>query len=344
MRTAAFDDALADAGADAFVFAGPPDDPLVRYLSGASLPVRAAVVYAGRVAVVPERPLPDRVSVSEDVTVLDPAPTPAERLPDLVGDAVLAPRTLPHDAALYLEGAGVDVTSTTAHLAARARKTDAELEAVRAAQHAAERGLAAAAALLASADDAVGNPLRDEHGDVTAERVRRTANAAMVAAGATPETAVGADGPLDAADPVPIRVTPRVRGYHGWLTRTFVADSDGGWERRATLASEYAVDAAIDVVDVGETTAAEAAAEATAELGSYGFPPSAGTGRVHGVALERRERPVGDDDLDPGAVLAVRAELDDETAVWVADLAVVTRDGVERVGDFPRSVVPRTEY
>ncbi|MXR22033.1 hypothetical protein [Halobacterium bonnevillei] len=41
MRTAALDGALADAGADAFVFVGPPDDPLVRYLSGASLPVRA---------------------------------------------------------------------------------------------------------------------------------------------------------------------------------------------------------------------------------------------------------------------------------------------------------------
>lgn len=344
MRTAALDGALADAGADAFVFVGPSDDPLVRYLSGASIPVRAAVVYAGRVAVVLERPLPDRASVREDATVLDPASTPAERLPDLVGDAVLAPRTLPHDAALYLEGADVDVSSTTAHLDARARKTDAELAAVRDAQYAAERGMAAAAALLADADDEVGTSLSDEHGDVTAERVRRTANAAMADAGAAPETVVAAEGPLETTDPVPIRVTPRVRGYHGWLTRTFVADSDGGWERRATLASEYAVDAAIDLVDVGETTAAEAADEATAELGSYGFPPSAGTGRVHGIGLERRERPVGDDELHPGAVLAMRAELDDEAPVWLGDLAVVTKDGVERVGDFPRSVVPESDY
>jgi len=344
MRTAALDGALADAGADAFVFVGPPDDPLVRYLSGASLPVRAAVVYAGRVAVVPERPLRDRVSVREDATVLDSAPTPAERLPDLVGDAVLAPRTLPHDAALYLEAEDVDVSSTTAHLAARARKTGAELEAVRDAQRAAERGMAAVAALIANADDEAGPFLSDEHGDVTAERVRRTANAAMADAGATPETVVAAEGPLAATEPVPIRLTPRVRGYHGWLARTFVADSDGGWERRATLASEYAVDAAIDIVDVGETTAAEAADEAAAELGSYGFPPSAGTGRVRGVGLERRERPVGDEPLDPGAVLAVLAELDDEAPVWVADLAVVTRDGVERVGDFPRSVVPEPDY
>ncbi|MXR22034.1 hypothetical protein GRX66_16050, partial [Halobacterium sp. PCN9] len=111
--------------------------------------------------------------------MLDSAPTPAERLPDLVGDAVLAPRTLPHDAALYLEAEDVDVSSTTAHLAARARKTAPELEAVRDAQRAAERGMAAVAALLANADDEAGPFLSDEHGDVTAERVRRTANAAM---------------------------------------------------------------------------------------------------------------------------------------------------------------------
>ncbi|MFB6270047.1 MAG: M24 family metallopeptidase [Halobacterium sp.] len=341
MRAAVFDGALADAGADAFVFVGPAGDPLVRYVSGASLPCRAAVVYGGRVAVVPERPLPERVAVRDDVTVLDPEATPAQRLPGLVADSVLTPRDVPHDAALYLENDGVEVSSTDAHLRARSRKTDSERAAVRDAQAVAERGMAAAAALLASAD---GDTLADEDGEVTAERVRRTANAAMAEAGATPETVVGADGALAASEPVPVRVTPRVDGYQGFLARTFVADSDGGWERRATLASEYAVDAAIDVVDVGETTATAAAEEATAELGSYGFPPTAGRGRVHGVGLEARERPAGDDVIETGSVLAVRAELDDDHPVWVADLAVATADGVERVGDFPRSVVPRTDY
>jgi len=341
MRAAPLDGALADAGADAFVFVGPAGDPLVRYLSGASLPCRAAVVYAGRVAVVPEHPLPDRVAVREDATVLDPEPTPAERLPSLVAEDVLAPRTLPHDAALYLEGAGVDVASTDAHLRARERKTDAELAALRDAQAAAEDGLAAAAALLAAAD---GDPLADDAGDVTAERVRRAANAAMARAGADPETVVAASGPIAASDAVPIRVTPRVDGAHGWLARTFVADSDGGWERRATLAGEYAVDAGIDIVEVGETTAAAAAEEVTAELGSYGFPPTAGTGTVHGVGLERRERPAGGDAVEAGAALAVRAELDADQTVWVADLAVATDEGVERVGSFPRSVVPKPDY
>jgi Xaa-Pro aminopeptidase len=341
MRSAALDRALADAGADAFVHAGPAGDPLVRYLSGAALPCRAAVVYAGRVAVLPERDPPDRVAVRDDATVLDAAPTPAQRLPDLVGGDVLASRTLPHDAALYLENSGVEVSSTDAHLRARELKTDAELDTIEDAQAAAEAGMAAAAALLA---DAAGDPLADDDGEETAERVRRAANAATAEAGATPETVVAGDGPIAAGDPVPVRVAPRVDGYRGWLARTFVADSDGGWERRATLACQYAVDAGIDVVDVGETTVSEVAGEVTAELGSYGFPPTAGTGRVHGVGLEARERPVGDDTVEPGAVLAVRAELDDDAAVWVADLAVVSGGSVERVGEFPRSVVPRPDY
>ncbi|MCG1001977.1 MULTISPECIES: M24 family metallopeptidase [Halobacterium] len=341
MRPAVLDSALADASADAFVVVGPADDPLVRAFSGAALPCRAAVVYAGRVAVVPERPLPDYVTVRADVSVLDPVATPAERLPDLVADSVLAPRSLPHDAALYLENAGVDVASTDAHLRARERKTDGELAALRDAQAAAEAGVAAAAKLLSEAAD---DPLADDAGDVTAERVRRSANAAMARAGADPETVVAAEGSIGASDPVPIRVTPRVDDYHGCLARTFVADSDGGWERRATLAGEYAVDAGIDIVDIGETTVAAAAEEVTAELGSYGFPPTAGTGTVHGVGLERRERPESEDAIEAGAVLAVRAELDAEKTVWVADLAVATEDGVERVGAFPRSVVPKPDY
>jgi Xaa-Pro aminopeptidase len=341
MRTAAFDAALADAGADAFVFAGPPGDPLVHYLSGAALPCRAAVVYAGSVAVVPERPLPDRVSVREDVTVLGAESTPAERLPGLVGDSVLAPRTLPHDAALYLADAGVDVSSTDAHEQARARKTDAEVDAVREAQAAAEAGMAAPAALLARADD---DALAVVLGEVTAERLRRTANAAMAREGATPETVVGADGALAAAEPVPIRVAPRLGGYHGLLARTFAADSDGGWERRATLACEYAVDAGMDVVDPGETTVAATEQEVLAELGSYGFPPTAGDATVHGVGLDAREAPDGDATVEPGAVLAFAPELDDKGTVWAADVGVVRDDGVERVGGFPHSVVPRADY
>jgi Xaa-Pro aminopeptidase len=344
MRRSVLDRALADAGADAFVHVGPADDPTIHSFSGASLPSRAAVVYDGDTRVLPARPLPDRLDLRDDVTVLDPADTPARRLPELLaGDSVLGPRTIPHDAALYLDDAGISLSSTDAHLRAREWKTEAECDAIRVAQDAAEAGLAAAAALLANAS---GKPLEDQNGPITAERVRRTANAAIAEAGGEPggNTAIGASGELSPTETVPIRLAPRFDGYHGLLARTFVSASEGGWERRATLACEYAVDAAMDIVDVGETTAAAAASEATAELGSYGFPPTAGSATVHGVGIEPRELPAGDDPIEADAVLGVSTALDADDSVWVADLGVVTESSVERVGSFPRSVVPKPEY
>lgn len=348
MRRGVVDSALADASADAFVHVGPPGDPTVQYFCGTALPCRAAVVYGGRVAVVPERSLPDHVtsSLGEDATVLDPHPTPAECLPGLASGAVLAPRSLPHDAALYLENDGIDVSSTDAHERARAVKTDSEQAAIEDAQAAAGAGISAVAELLATAEQADDrdSTLTADGVPVTAERVRRTANEAMARAGATPETVVEASGALDAAKPISVRATPTVDGYRGLLARTFVADSDGGWERRATLACEYAIDAALDIVEPGETTVAEAEAEATAELGSYGFPPEAGSADVHGLGLERREAPTGDATVEKGMVLAVTTRLDDEGEVLLADVGVAGEDRVERVGVVPRSVVPKTDY
>jgi len=363
MRSAVFDSALADAGADAFVHAGPPGDPTVSYLAGARLPCRAAVVYGGRVAVVPGRPLPDHAAVRADVSVLDPEATPAERLPGLVGDAVLAPRTIPHDAALYLESDGVDVSSTAAHEDARGRKTDGELGALRDAVGAAEVGLEAAAGLLAEADTA-GETLTGEDGDdVTAARVRRIADAAVASEGATPETTVQPSGRVEPGTPLHVEVAASVDGYRAPVFRTFVPDTDGGWDRRATLGCEYGVEAAWEIVEPGETSATRAGSEATAELASLGFPPETTEVDVHGVGLERRESPTGGDALVEGAVVSVSAaaepdeangggqeeSVDGEAAaglgrVGVSDVAVVTEDGAERVGSFPRSVVPKADY
>jgi Xaa-Pro aminopeptidase len=345
MRSAVFDSALADAGADAFVHAGPPGDPVVSYLTGAQLPCRAAVVYGGRVAVVPGRPLPEHVSVREDVTILEPRAVPAKRLPDLVADAVLAPRTIPHDAALYLEGDGVEVSSTTAHERARSRKTNGETEALREAVAAAEAGLEAVAGVLAEAEpETDSNRLADDHGTVAAERVRRTANAAVAGEGASGETAMQPAGPVEPGTPLRIEVAATVDGHRAPVFRTFVPDTDGGWDRRATLGCEYGVEAAWEVVDPGETTAERAGEEATAELASLGFPPETTEVDVHGVGLDRREAPTGEDALVEGAVVSVSASVTDGETVGVSDVAVVTADGAERVGSLPRSVVPKADY
>ncbi|WP_232687252.1 M24 family metallopeptidase [Halobacterium zhouii] len=366
MRLAALDAALAEADAAAFVHAGSAGDSTIRFLSGVALPCETVVVYdEDSVMLVPACSLPEHVEPKDGVTVLDPAPSPAERAAELAdgldGRRVLTPRDIPHDAALYLEQAGLTVASTDAHLRARERKTDAELDAVADAQAAAEAGMAAAASLLADASES-GDGLTDESGAVTAARVRRAANVAVAEAGANPAgntvvlgggTAVESeDSALSATDPVAVRVAPRVRGYHGLLARTFVADSDGGWERRATLACERAIEMGLDFVDPGETTADAAAGEVAAELGSYGFPPTDASGDVYGVGLDRRERPVGEHALEPGAVVALEPRLDGDAddsgagdrreTVWLADLAVVAADGAERLGSFPRSVVPQS--
>lgn len=356
MRPGALDSALADAGADAFVHAGPPGDPVVSYLAGAPLPCRAAVVYGGRVAVVPARPVPDHVDVRADVTVLDPRAAPAKRLPSLVADAVLAPRAIPHDAALYLEGDGVEVSSTTAHEEARSRKTDRETDALRAAVAAAEAGLEAAAGLLAAADTTGDAPTESDE-PVTAERVRRAANAAVASAGAAAETTVQPAGPVEPGVPLHVEVAATVDGYRAPVFRTFVPDTDGGWDRRATLGCEYGVEAAWEIVEPGETTATRAGSEATAELASLGFPPETTEVDVHGVGLERREAPTGGDALVEGAIVSVSAVAEPDEAnggseeaaadlgpVGVSDVAVVTDEGAERVGSFPRSVVPKPDY
>ncbi|MDL0119269.1 M24 family metallopeptidase [Halobacterium salinarum] len=335
MRAPPFATALADADADAFVHVGPPDDPVVSYLAGTQLPCRAAVVYGGRVAVVPERSLPAASGVPAEVTVLDPHSVPARRLPGLASDAVLAPRMLPHDAALSLEEAGIDVSSTVVHKHARRSKTPAEQKTLREAVAAAEAGLGAAGGLLADgvADD-LGTP----------EAVRRAANAGIADDGAVPATTVR---PASAEPDTPLRVTATavVDGYHAPVRRTFVAGADGGWDRRATLGCEYGVDAAIDVIEAGETTAERAGEEATAELASLGFPPEDTTVDVHGVGLERREAPTGEATLAEGAVVSVSAAVtDDGRTVGVSDVAVIGADGAERVGSFPRSVVPKADY
>jgi len=40
----------------------------------------------------------------------------------------------------------------------------------------------------------------------------------------------------------------------------------------------------------------------------------------------------------------VSASVSDGETVGVSDVAVVTADGAERVGSFPRSVVPKADY
>jgi Xaa-Pro aminopeptidase len=294
---------------------------------------------------------------------------------------VLVPRHLPHDAAVYLERAGYDIASTRAIAEARAKKTDAELACLRFAQRAAARGMTRAEAILEAATrggggdgDGTGDEggtgdetaLRWEGAPLTTERLRREVNAELARAGATDagNTVIGAgptcadlhfagDAPIRAGETVLLDISPRgPHGYYGDLSRTFVVDGDGGWERRAHVAVEAARRAALKTLEPG-VPAGRVHEETAAEIAAYGFEIGRtdrgfthGTG--HGVGLSLHEAPSlrSDAPLEPGTVVTIEPGVYDPEigGVRIEDLVVVTADGYELLAEYPRSLAPGAEY
>jgi len=296
---------------------------------------------------------------------------------DLLGDAdgdrsLLVPASIPHDAAVYLERAGNDLASTDAVATARSLKTDAEVDRLRRVQRAAVAGVARAETVLAerAVDDADAAdrkrsnrrpPLRWDGSALTAERLRRAVNVALAAEGVgdAGDTAIAVGGSANGhpaasteirpGETVVVSVSPRgPDGYRGDVTRAFVVDGDGGWERRASVAVEAAREAALAEIEPG-VSVATVDGEATAELAAYGFDPTPGPDEpgathetVHGVGLRRREAPSGGTNLRPGHVIAVEPGVRDPTAgrVRLGDLVVVTDDGYESLAAHPLGITP----
>ena len=376
---AVLNDAIDAAGAAGFVAVGGRSDPDLRYLTRFEGPDAgyAFVHVPGRSVLCAPAGYVERAAAQFDGTVEtdsvgDP---PGERaaavLDDQTGDAglsnaVLVPRTIPHDAAVYLERAGYEPQSTAAVAEARVSKTDREVDAIRAVQGVATAGVREAERLLAAAD--VGDTgLRLEGRPLTADRLRRAANAELVRNGVTdagntvvrvgPRGTAGGgraapartDLQVRTGEPVTVAVAPRgPHGYHGSVARTFVVDSDGGWARRAYVAVESALDAALAEIEAG-TAASAVGREAGAELTAFGFDPAAAgdgpTAPGHGVGLARRERPRLDAgvELAPGNVVAVTPQVADPErgTVRLSALVVVTPEGYDRLGDDGQSFAPQ---
>lgn len=371
------DAAIDDAGAAGFVAVGGRFDPDLRYLTRFEGPERgyAFVRVPGRsVLCAPDGYVRAAEAGVDGVVAADRVGDPAgeravavldrERGGAAAGDVVLVPPAIPHDAAVYLERAGYELRSTTAVADARLDKSDAEVDAVDAVQRAATAGVREAERLLAAAE-IDGDGLRLAGRPLTAERLRRATNAELASHGvadagntvvaAGPEAGDGGqNGPdrrIRAGDPVVVAVAPRgPYGYHGAVARTVVVDSDGGWERRAYVAAESALDAALAEIEAGASASA-VGREAHAELAAFGFDPGrSGTqdgpaGPGHGVGLSRRERPFLDTDaeLSAGSVVAVEPRVTDPDrgTVRLSALVVVTADGHERLGDGDPSFTPR---
>lgn len=206
--------------------------------------------------------------------------------------------------------------------------------------------------------------LRWEGAPLTTERLRRAVNATLADRGVRDagDTAIGAgpsaadlhyvgDDPIRPGETVLIDISPRgPDGYRGDLTRTFVVDGDGGWERRAYLAVESAREAALAEIEPGVPTKT-VHGEAAAELAAYGFDPNAGEGEAgfthgagHGVGVSLHESPSlsGAGELRPGHVVTVEPGVYDPDVggVRLGDLVVVTEDGYEVLAEYPFGIVP----
>lgn len=254
----------------------------------------------------------------------------------------------------------------------RRAKAPAELEGIRAAQRAAEAGMAAAEGLLARADARDGWLTLDGE-PLTAEAVRAALRDACAAAGAPapPDVIVASvhqgsghdpgTGPLPAGLPIQVDAWPRHEATACWadMTRTFVV----GEVPAAVRAQERLVRDALEEVRerarpgvTGRDLHArvcdrfEAAGHRTQRTGP-GDDPAAGFqfSLGHGVGLEVHEAPslgmLGAEPLVAGDVLAVEPGLREGGigGVRYEDLLLVTEDGCETLTRYPYDLAPRAD-
>lgn len=289
---------------------------------------------------------------------------------------VVVPGEFPVALADRLRADGVRVTvDDDAFQARRRAKTARELAGIRAAQRAAERGVAAAARLLAAAEPGSDGNLHLDGTVLTAERVRGELRAACADAGApcppvvmvaTVRDGFGHEpgsGPLPAGLPIQVDVFPCHEATSCWadMTRTFVVGDPTPEHRELIAAQERLVRAALEdargAIRPGVTGREvydlvcdrfEAGGHRTQRTGqgddpSEGFQFSLG----HGVGLEVHEEPslglAGGQPLVAGDVLAIEPGLWDRRigGVRFEDLVLLTEDGAETLTSYPYELTPQ---
>jgi Xaa-Pro aminopeptidase len=255
----------------------------------------------------------------------------------------------------------------------RRAKTTLELDGIRAAQRAAEAGMAAASDVLARSRAGADGRLELDGKPLLAEDVRAALRGACAENGAPcpPDVIVASiwqgnghepgSGPLPAGLPIHVDLWPRHEETACWadMARTFVVGEP--LPEHADLLAE------IEMLSLRALTEAKEAVhpgvtgrelfDATCELfESAGYPTQRTSGPDeeegflwslgHGVGLDVHESPglglAGRDPLVVGDVVAIEPGLSKQGigAVVFEDLVVVTEEGCEVLTDFPYDLTP----
>jgi Xaa-Pro aminopeptidase len=277
----------------------------------------------------------------------------------------LADRLREDGIALTVDDAAVDLR--------RRSKNAAELEGIRAAQRAAEAGMAAAAGLLARAEPGAEGRLEVDGKPLLAEDVRAALREACAEHGAPcpPDVMVASlwkggghepgSGPLPAGLPIHIDLWPRHEESGCWadMARTFVVgdptpehrdliERQAELARRALAQAKAAVRPGVKGRELFDLTCDLFEAEGYPTQRTSGADENEGFqySLGHGVGLEVHEAPSlglgGRDPLVAGDVIAV------EPGLWTSrvggitfeDLLLVTDDGCEVLTQFPYDLSP----
>jgi Xaa-Pro aminopeptidase len=255
----------------------------------------------------------------------------------------------------------------------RRAKTAVELDGIRAAQRAAEAGMAAACDVLARSRAGADGRLELDGNPLLAEDVRAALRNACAENGAPcpPDVIVASvwqggghepgSGPLPAGLPIHVDLWPRHEETACWadMARTFVV-GEPSREHADRLAememlSLRALTEAKEAVRPG-ITGRELFDAASDLFESAGYPTQRTSGPDesegfqwslgHGVGLDVHEPPglglAGRDPLMAGDVVAIEPGLSKEGigAVVFEDLVVVTEEGCEVLTDFPYDLTP----
>ncbi|MEF8757759.1 MAG: Xaa-Pro peptidase family protein [Halobacteriales archaeon] len=374
---------LDDAGTDGYLFDTDGDDADQYYLSGFTAPDGVVTLCDGEVRILTSQlefaraknesraasvdrtaDYDFRAKVDEHGRREGKIRAIAAFLDDHCVGSVSVPKDFPLGTADGLRDLGVDVAVADEDPIgdARAVKTDAEIEDVRAVQSANETAMATAEDLIRSAT-VVDGDLHADGAPLTSERVKAEIEVALLREGAAlDETIVagGADaaephnrgsGPLAAGEPIIVDIFPRDKStkFHGDMTRTFVRGEPSETAREWYDLTREAFEAALETIEPGVT--GEAVDDAVCDVyEDAGLPTlrddeSAATGFIHstghGVGLEVHENPSlgqgADEKLEPGHIVTVEPGLYDPEVggVRIEDLVVVTEDGYENLTDYP---------